>query len=356
MKLIRAAPLPLVRLALGLVLAVSLAACAPPVGDAPTSQPVPSSSCATLPPPGSASLTVGLGYIPSIQFAQFYRAQQQGYYAAAGLDVTFKNEIDPNLVTLVGQGAVDIGIADGTSVIAAVGQGIPIRYAATIYARFPNVVLASAESGIDTPGELRGRSIGTPGRYGSSWIMLQALLASADMTPADVTIRDYPDFGQAVGLRQGQVDAATGFRNNEPVQLGREGFAVSVMGIDDITPLPGPGLIVADRPQCPATRDGLRAFVAATVRAMQEIAADPEVGLDDAIAVVPELGNDREQQLAILEATVEMWSTPYTDEHGLGAIDRGAWQASLDFMRGLPDLNIPADLATDKLVTEDLLP
>src|SRR5438105_2922697 len=62
-------------------------------------------------------LTVGLGYIPSVQFAQFYRAKVQGYYAAAGLDVTFNNGDDANLITLIAQGADDIGIADGTSVI-----------------------------------------------------------------------------------------------------------------------------------------------------------------------------------------------------------------------------------------------
>ena len=48
--------------------------------------------------------------------------------------------------------------------------------------------------------------------------MLQALLASAGLTTDDVEIREYPDFGQAVALQQGQVDAATGFRNNEPVR------------------------------------------------------------------------------------------------------------------------------------------
>src|SRR5690348_1288367 len=82
-----------------------------------------------------SKFTVGLGYIPSVQFAQFYRAQVQGYYADAGLDVTFNNGDDANIVTLVAQGADDIGIADGTSVIPAVGQDIPIFYVATIYAK-----------------------------------------------------------------------------------------------------------------------------------------------------------------------------------------------------------------------------
>jgi NitT/TauT family transport system substrate-binding protein len=300
-------------------------------------------------------LTVGLGYIPSVQFAQFYRAQQKGYYSAAGLDVTFKNEIDPNLVTLVGQGAVDIGLADGTSVIVAVGQGIPIVYSASVYARFPSIVMARADSGITGPAQLRGATLGIPGRYGSSWIMLQALLASAGMTPDDLEIRDYPDFGQATGLRQGQVQAATGFRNNEPVQLRLEGFEVNVMGVDEITPLPGPGLIVGTA-TLGAKRDALRAFVAATLRAMAEIDADPSAGLNDAIAIVPELGEDRSKQLAILEATIEMWHSPYTDAHGLGAVDPDSWAASLVFMRGLPDSNIPDSLTADQLTTTELLP
>ena len=35
----------------------------------------------------------------------------------------------------------------------------------------------------------------------------------------DVTIVEFPDFSQAAALQQGQVDAATGFANNEPIQL-----------------------------------------------------------------------------------------------------------------------------------------
>jgi NitT/TauT family transport system substrate-binding protein len=314
----------------------------------PTSPTSPASTAPT-------KLSVGLGYIPSVQFAQFYRAQQQGYYRSAGLDVTFKNEIDPNLITLVGQGSVDIGIADGTSVIPAVGQGVPIKYAATIYAQFPNVVLAPADGPIKSAGDLKGHSIGTPGRYGSSWIMLQALLSSAGLTVNDVTIRDYPDFGQSVGLQQGQVDSATGFGNNEPVQLAQSGFATTQLKVDQIVPLPGPGLIVGVT-TLTSKRDALKAFVAATLRAMDEIRANPQAGLDDSIAVVPELASSKDTQLAILQATVEMWTSSYTQAHGTGAIDSDAWTKSLEFMRGLADSNIPNTLTVDQLVTEELLP
>ena len=63
---------------------------------------------------------------------------------------------DPDLITLLGQGAVDIGNGDGTSVIPAVSQGIPVVYTTTIYGQFPSIVVARAGSGITTAADLRG--------------------------------------------------------------------------------------------------------------------------------------------------------------------------------------------------------
>ena len=307
------------------------------------------------PSAGPTSLTVGLGYIESVQFAQFYRASQQGYYHDAGLDVTFQHQIDSQLVPQIGLGTVDIGLSDGTSLIPAVSQGIPVRYAATIYAQFPSVVLAKTASGIAAPADLRGKRLGIPGRYGSSWIMLQALLASAGLVPDDLDIRLYAEFGQATGLREGQVEAATGFANNEPVQLALAGIETNVLRIDEITPLPGPGLVVGAS-TLSSKAEAIRAFVAATLRAMREIIANPEVGMVDAIAEVPDLGIDRSVQLAILQATVAMWQSPYTDQHGLGAIDADAWSSSIQFMQTLPDAGVSDGLTADQLLTEDYLP
>ncbi len=87
-----------------LALVLVVAGCAPQPGGTGASSGQPASSAPT-------ALTVGLGYIPSVQFAPFYLADQAGYYREAGLTVTFQNKIDPDLVTLVGQGAIDIGVA-----------------------------------------------------------------------------------------------------------------------------------------------------------------------------------------------------------------------------------------------------
>ncbi|MFL5644977.1 MAG: ABC transporter substrate-binding protein [Chloroflexota bacterium] len=335
-----------------------IAACSPGGGTgASVTPPTTSASSGAVRSPDESlaptKLVVGLGFIPSVQFAQFYLAQQKGYYADGGLDVEFQNKIDPDLITLVGAGTLDLGIGDGTSVIPATSQGIPVEYVATIYGKFPNIVFAKESSGIKKPADLKGKKIGTPGKYGSSWVMLQAMLSSAGLTTDDVEIVEYPEFNQEAAVEQGAVDAATGFANNEPIQLEQHGGKPVVLHVDDITPLPGPGLI-ASTATLDAKHDAISAFVAATLQAMNEIKDDPAAGLDAAIATIPELASSRDTQAAILAATIDSWAGPVQTDHGLGAIDRDGWTSSITFMTGLGMVKEP--VKTDDIVREDLLP
>jgi NitT/TauT family transport system substrate-binding protein len=349
-------------------LVVLLAACSPsqvtgcgvPPGGANPSV-VPSPGCASEPttigspgasPSGTAAsmaptaLNVGLGYIPSVQFAAFYRADQAGYYAAEGLTITFQNAIDADLVPKIGAGTLDLGLSDGTSVIPAVSQGVPIKYLATIYGQFPSIVFAKASSGISSADDLVGKKLGIPGKYGSSWIMLQALMAANNHSVADLTVVEYPDFGQGAAVAAGAVDAATGFVNNEPVQLELTGEKVNVLRVDGFTPLPGPG-IIAGTATIGAKREAVAGFIRATLKAMNEIAANPTVGLDAATLAVPELGKEPAKQAAILDATIAAWQ-PKGALAGAaitGAVDEAAWEQTVTFMTSLKLVAKPVTVA-----------
>jgi NitT/TauT family transport system substrate-binding protein len=339
-------------------LAVVVAACASgPSSSSPSATVAPSASGSDVasvePSQEPVALSVGLGFIPSVQFAQFYLADQAGYYKDAGLDVTFRHGTDYDVTTLVGAGELDLGLADGTSVIPAVSNKIPIKYVATIYGRFPSIVFAKASSGIAAAKDLKGKRLGIPGRFGSSWIMLEALLKSAGLTPDDLQIVEYPDFGQGAAVAQGAVDAATGFANNEPVQLQLAGEQVNILRVDEFTPLPGNGLI-AGRDALDKKGDAVAAFVAATLRAMEDIKSDPERGLDAAITAVPDLAASRDTQAAILDATIDVWSGPVQESKGLGAIEPSDWEKSLVFMTDLA--LVPNPVTVDDLIDTGLLP
>ena len=127
------------------------------------------------------------------------------------------------------------------------------------------------------------------------------------------------------------------------------------MRVDDVAPLPGPGLVVGTS-TLEAKGDALRAFTEATLRAMEDIAADPQRGLDATFARVPELAADPATQLAILEATIDAWQSDDTKLHGLGSIDLETWASAVSTVAALPDTVVSTPPPVDELVTDQLLP
>lgn len=286
-------------------------------------------------------VTLLLGYRPDVQFAPFYVAQQEGFYADAGLDVTIEHKQAPDVQRLVADGQAEFGVADATDVMIARTAGIPIRYASTLYQGFPVALIGEVPDVPSDPSGLAGLTIGTPGRFGSSWHALLALLDAGGLTEDDVTIREYPQFNQVDGLSSGDVDLITGFRNNEPLRLEARGMDVGLLTVDEIAPLPGPGVIVGDQ-LLADDPELVRAFVEATAAAQAAVIDDPAVGFTAAEVAVPTIAEDPEVARAILDATVELWAG---DGFGSGAIDEELWRSGYETMQrlGFIDGSVPLE-------------
>jgi NitT/TauT family transport system substrate-binding protein len=334
--------------AVALVLAVILLL--PPLAGGPggpVTTPTGSSNASGTPASSSAEprqVRLLLGFQPDVQFAPFYLAQQAGYFREAGLEVTIEHSDD--VIRLVADGQSEFGVADATDVMIARTSGIPIFYISALYAHFPVALIGAPETMPSDPAGLAGLRIGTPGRFGSSWHALLALLDAGGLTADDVTIREYPQFNQVEGLLNGDVDLITGFRTNEPLRLEAQGFDVALMTVDDFAPLPGPGIVVGDG-LLPTDTGRIHGFADAVVRAMNAIAADPHAGLEAAIAEVPAIAEDRETALAVLEATIEVWGAPVTR-----SIDADVWESGYQTMLrlGFIDGSVPVDSMYEQVV------
>ncbi len=303
-----------------LLLAVVLAACSPGASPGASGS------------GGISKVTLLLGFRPDVQFAPFYLAQQKGYYADAGLDVTIEFKQSPDVIRLVADGQAQFGVADATDVMISRTSGIPVKYVSTLYDRFPVAIIGRAGEVPTSPQGLKGKTIGTPGKFGSSWAALLALLRAGGLTLDDVTIREYPQFNQADGLAHGDVDLITGFRNNEPLRLRDRGIAVDELTVDRIAPLPGPGIIAGDSTLA-SSPDLVRRFTEATARAQAAVIADPDAGVAAAEVAVPTIREDRGAALAVLRATAELWKGE--SGFGQGRIDLDRWRAAYRTMRDL---------------------
>jgi NitT/TauT family transport system substrate-binding protein len=270
-----------------------------------------------------------------VQFAHFYMADQKGYYAAEGLKITFDYNFETDVVQRVAQGTVQFGMASGDSVLLARAQGLPVRTVATNSQKFPAVFFSKAEANIKTPADLKGKSVGIPGHFGASYVGLLALLYANKMQESDLNVQDI-GFAQVAALTEGKVQVASGYGNNEPVQLDQQGIKVNVIKVSDFYPLASDGILaseklIAEQPEV------VRSFVRATLKGMQDVIADPTAAFTTCLAYIPELQKadaaTQQLQQKVLAETLPYWQSDLTAKEGLGFTDAASWQATHTFMR-----------------------
>ncbi len=293
------------------------------------------------------TVTLGMGYVPNVQFAPFYVADQRGYYRQAGIKVNFSYGISPNLLQLVGAGRDEFAIADGTDTIAASANGIPITDVLTLYQRLPVAIFALKKSGILSVSDLRGKSIGVPGRFGSTYAGLLATLHSAGLGPKDVNIKAI-NFTQAESVVKGSVDAGVGYSNNEPVLLRRHGYRIQTIETGAATNLVGPGVVVgrgliARDPQL------VHRFVQATLRGLADTIAHPPMAFAAARRIhgLSTLrGRDVADQYAVLLRSIAFWHNHATRTHGLGYADPLQWRQSVQTLKAIGQVPYTTQLAS----------
>jgi NitT/TauT family transport system substrate-binding protein len=291
--------------------------------------------CGATPTPTTTPLVpvrLAMGYIPNVQFAPFYVAQQQGYFAEEGIELSFDYGWETDLLKLVGSDELQFALASGDQVILARSQGLPLVYVLNWYRRFPVCVVSLPEMGITSPADLVGLRVGTPATYGASYIGWRALLHEAGL-PEDAAELISIGYTQVAALSEGQVNAAICYAMNEPVQLEETGQPVDVIYVADYLNLVSNGLITNDT-TLTERRELAVAMVRATLRGLAETIRDPQGALEATLEVVPEAGGENEAlNRAILLESIRFWQPDA--EGDLGRSNPDDWQASVEWMQEL---------------------
>ncbi|MFF2044083.1 ABC transporter substrate-binding protein [Kitasatospora sp. NPDC058170] len=280
------------------------------------------------------ALTIGLTYVPNIQFAPFYAAQSLGYYKDAGLTVNLRHHsfTDAQFGALAA-GQEDVVFAGGDEMLQARSQSVPIVDIATLYNRYPAAVMVRADSPVKEPADLKGRTVGTPGPYGETYFALLAVLESAGLSASDVQVQNI-GFTQQAALVGNKVDAVTGYLNNDAVQFAQSGTAVRTIqpaGSASSLPLVAAGL-GASRTVLTNRSADLKAFVAATLKGVQYTVDHPDQAVDLSKKFIPGLDDAKKQAdaLAVLKETVPLLQSSGTKP---GYNDPAVWDRMEEFMR-----------------------
>jgi len=160
-----------------------------------------------------------LQWVTQSQFAGYYAALAQGFYADEGLDVTILEgavEIVPQQVVAAGE--AEFGIAWVPKMLASREAGADLVNIAQIFQRSGTLQVAWADAGIASVEDWAGKRVGTWG-FGNEWEVFAAL-RQAGIEPDDasqVTIVQQP-FDMALLLNR-EIDLAQAMTYNEYAQL-----------------------------------------------------------------------------------------------------------------------------------------
>jgi NitT/TauT family transport system substrate-binding protein len=311
-----------------------------------TYQSAPATPSAAAAQDAPTRVVLATGFIPNVQFAPYYLAQDRGYFADEGLDVTIQNGANANALTQVGAGGIDFAITGGDALVPARVAGVPVVYVMGQFQKYPVGAMAIEGSGppLDSPADLRGRTIGVSGPNGSTYIAMRALLQAGGMTEDDVHVISI-GFTELEALNQQRIEVAMTFLTNEPVQARAMGLQVETLEVPPYYKLISTGLATSDS-NVQQRPDLVQHFVNASLRGLRDTLADPDAAFTASLARMPEIaGTDQERiQRDVLQATLGFEQPP--PGHPLGWSDPEGWQATEDLLKSTGLLDDVVDPTT----------
>jgi NitT/TauT family transport system substrate-binding protein len=285
--------------------------------------------------------------------AGFMVAHEKGFYKDAGLNV----EIGPgkgsgSTAQLVASKATQLGFADGFVVGNSVSKGLNIRAVGGVYRRNPTAVTVLADSGINSPKDLEGKTIAiTPGS--AQFQQWPAFVKGCKLDAAKIRVVSVDPAGTPPALITGKVNAMAGFAQGQvPTVEIRGGKKVRVFWYADCGVNAVSNCIVAHNDLIKEDPALIKAFVAASIKGFLYGRAHP----DELVAAVKKFSPTVEPAVTRREAELswQTWVTPATAGKPLGWMAEKDWQETVEVLKQYGGVTSP--LETAQLYTNDYVP
>ena len=279
------------------------------------------------------------GYRPqaNLPFVAVYMAEARGFFADEGLEIDIRHSTQGEHGQLLLAGEVDVTTATAAQALRQRANGLPVRTIALFGQRGDQGFVVHADSGIETPADFEGRSVGFKG--GVVPAELLALLATADLGPDDVQLQAV-GFDERVFIER-RVDVFPVFLNNEPNRIRNAGVDIRVFDPHDhgIATL-GVTYFVHEETTI-ERRELVERFLRAALRGAHYAASHP----DEAIDLVLEYaeGADRAHQRFLFDTDLRNAERA----NGMGRATLDQWDALQDLLLQYDEqFSGPVDVST----------
>jgi len=267
-------------------------------------------------------------------FAQFYVAQELGYYEQEGLKVNFNlgsSELNP--VKMVSTGTDDFGIIGGIDTfLVARSKGVPIKAIAVLHKNSNFIgIITLKDSGIRTVEQLEGKKIGF--YYGHiSTDVLRSLFKKTNTNVKEV------DVGFNTGpLLSGQVDGMWTFITNPLLTLEAKGIKLNFISPKDYGITVHGYTVFTKEETINNNPQTVGKFWKATSKGIKYTLENPEEAMDIYMKVVPDTNREFEYNKLLIY-------NKFTSTNPIGYMDYEMFKETYDRLNELNVLEKEFDL------------
>ncbi|MGU3500322.1 ABC transporter substrate-binding protein [Mycobacterium sp. C31M] len=278
---------------------------------------------------GTTPVTLMLNWYPYGEHAPLYYGVQEGIFAEHGIDLT----IDPGqgstrTAQAVGGQQVDFGWSDTAAVLSNIDKGVDIKSVGVFLQTTPSAVQVFADSGIEEPADLAGRTIAVSAGDAPT-TTFPLFLADVGLAPGDVKEQNLDSAGKMAALMAGRVDGLIGFAHDQgPTIANKSGremryFRYSDAGLNFFSN----GLIthnstIGDNPEL------VQSMLDAVSESYESAKQNPEAAAKAMVGVDPQTPPEH-VLLEQWQATIPLLNTPATTGKAPGTNAEEDWTSTI---------------------------
>lgn len=223
-----------------------------------------------------------LDWYPNAMHTFLYVAQEKGYFAEEGLNVTLTPPAGfSDALSFPVAGRAQVGLYYMSDLVNAyVNEGMPVQIIGAITQTSLNVLASLTESGIETPEQIKGKTVGYTGGSGLE-AKIRTLTSQVGLADTDYELIDI-GFDIITALTTKNVDVVGGgMVNSEIIELEHAGFDVSFWNWEDFgVPQEYNTVFLTGQAQYNEDPELFAAFLRACKKGFDDVKADPEAALE----------------------------------------------------------------------------
>ncbi|HLX27183.1 MAG TPA: ABC transporter substrate-binding protein [Casimicrobiaceae bacterium] len=283
-------------------------------------------------------VSIQLDWLVRGDHAMFFVARDNGYFKEQGINITVirKGTGSTDALKLVANGNADFGFADLPTLLVGRSQHLPVVALVAVNQESPLAMISiKSKHPMSKPADMKGMNIGVH-PSGSTYVFLKSFFAKNGLNLADFKQSTVaPPYENMLLL--GRVDVVPGYIDAEVPELeahaGGPGSLSILLGSDYGYDAYGSGVFTAEK-TIAEKPDLVQRFVNAYMKAFAFTIENPQQAVDIVVKANPEYKGKEHTLMAQLQADVKStFFSPYTKQHGIGAISEKQWNATVQVLK-----------------------